>query len=188
MEKSQHVKIAESLVKQVVLYKRVPVIRAGFIICDDEHWQGIQLNENLKNTRAGVYTTIFKDGKIRGQLGTVKPTMENLAGEILRTSLGAAFQDVRFDPVLPEELHLLSYKICVLGRLNKISGKQAKTININTTGLYLECGCRQFTKLPLVLGQPLVSSEQFLNDALEESNIQMEENPDIYSFEVELFE
>ena len=52
--------------------------------------------------RAAAFVSIhLKDGKLRGCIGTVQPTEENIAGEVIRNAIAAATRDPRFTPVQP---------------------------------------------------------------------------------------
>lgn len=53
-------------------------------------------------------------GTLRGCVGTVRPSRETLAEEILRNAVGAATRDPRFRPVMADELPLLRYTVDVL--------------------------------------------------------------------------
>lgn len=54
------------------------------------------------------------DGDLRGCIGTIEPTRDTLAQEIVANAISAATNDPRFDPVRPEELSNLRYSVDVL--------------------------------------------------------------------------
>ena len=54
------------------------------------------------------------DGELRGCIGTLEPTQENLAEEIIANAISAATHDPRFDPVVGDELPNLRYSVDVL--------------------------------------------------------------------------
>lgn len=56
------------------------------------------------------------DRRLRGCIGTVCPTMDSLAEEVIANAIGAATRDPRFPPVAGEELALLRYSVDVLER------------------------------------------------------------------------
>lgn len=64
--------------------------------------------------RAGVFVSIHKHGQLRGCIGTIEPTQDNVAQEIIRNAISAATRDPRFPPVRPEELDDLDIKVDVL--------------------------------------------------------------------------
>lgn len=73
----------------------------------------VKLEEGMEN-RAGVFVSIKKNGKLRGCIGTIKPTQKNIAQEIISNAISAAAHDPRFMPVNPEELNDLDYSVDIL--------------------------------------------------------------------------
>ncbi len=70
----------------------------------------------LKSARAGCFVSIKTDtGHLRGCLGTIEPTKQNLAEEIVANAINAATRDPRFDPVSASELAELRYSVDILG-------------------------------------------------------------------------
>ena len=55
-----------------------------------------------------------RQGDLRGCIGTVEPTKETLADEIVMNAISAATRDPRFSPVEPAELPDLVYSVDVL--------------------------------------------------------------------------
>jgi AmmeMemoRadiSam system protein A/AmmeMemoRadiSam system protein B len=53
-------------------------------------------------------------GHLRGCIGTIEPTQESLAEEIIANAIGAATRDPRFPPIRPSELSYLRYSVDVL--------------------------------------------------------------------------
>ena len=54
------------------------------------------------------------DGELRGCIGTIEPSRDSLAQEIVANAISAATNDPRFDPVRTEELSNLRYSVDVL--------------------------------------------------------------------------
>ena len=54
------------------------------------------------------------DGNLRGCIGTIEPTRDTLAQEIVANAISAATNDPRFEPVSVEELSNLRYSVDVL--------------------------------------------------------------------------
>ncbi|ADG81222.1 AmmeMemoRadiSam system protein A [Thermincola potens] len=71
------------------------------------------LPEDMRK-RAGVFVSIKKHGQLRGCIGTILPTTENLAQEIINNAISAGTRDPRFAPVREEELDELVYSVDVL--------------------------------------------------------------------------
>lgn len=55
-----------------------------------------------------------KQGELRGCIGTIEPTENTLAEEVIANALNACTRDPRFPPVSPEELAELVYSVDVL--------------------------------------------------------------------------
>lgn len=67
------------------------------------------------NRPAGVFVTIrARDGGLRGCRGTITPRCRNLLEETCEVARSSAFQDLRFEPVVEDELDDLSYEVSVL--------------------------------------------------------------------------
>jgi AmmeMemoRadiSam system protein A len=86
-----------------------------------EHWvqhgERIMPPETLApemRRRAGAFVTLHRGGRLRGCIGTVEPTCDNVAQEVIRNAISAATYDHRFPPVRREELEDLDIKVDVL--------------------------------------------------------------------------
>ena len=73
------------------------------------------LPEEFFKNKSGVFVTIYKNGRLRGCIGTYLPTQENIAKEIISSAIAAA-QDPRFSPIAKEELPNLSYEVSILDK------------------------------------------------------------------------
>lgn len=72
------------------------------------------LPKELLTTKAGVFVTLTKNGKLRGCIGTYQSTKSNVAEEIVANAIAAASQDFRFKQVDKNELEQLSYSVYIL--------------------------------------------------------------------------
>ncbi len=70
--------------------------------------------------RAGCFVTLYKNGKLRGCIGTILPVYENLAEEIIENAIAACSRDPRFFPVMPDELPYIEYKVDVLSEPERV--------------------------------------------------------------------
>jgi MEMO1 family protein len=69
----------------------------------------------LFSARAGCFVSIkTRDGELRGCIGTVDPSKDSLAEEIILNAISAATHDPRFSPLRAEELPNLKYSVDVL--------------------------------------------------------------------------
>lgn len=64
--------------------------------------------------RAGVFVSLKKKGELRGCIGTISPTEENIAYEIIANAIKAASLDPRFLPVRKDELNEITYSVDIL--------------------------------------------------------------------------
>ncbi|NLG32896.1 MAG: AmmeMemoRadiSam system protein A [Syntrophomonadaceae bacterium] len=70
--------------------------------------------QDLRQTRAGVFVSIKKQGRLRGCIGTLEPVHDNLAAEIQSNAISAGTRDPRFSPVGENELDDLVYSVDIL--------------------------------------------------------------------------
>ena len=69
----------------------------------------------LLETRAACFVSIKTlDGDLRGCIGTVEPTKDTLAEELVANAISAASRDPRFSPIQPTELGNLRYSVDIL--------------------------------------------------------------------------
>ncbi|MBO4650116.1 MAG: AmmeMemoRadiSam system protein A [Clostridiales bacterium] len=80
----------------------------------------LDLPSDLTDRRAGAFVSIHKQGMLRGCIGTIGPTMKNLAQEIVTNAISASTRDPRFDPIKESELPWLEINVDVLGEPENI--------------------------------------------------------------------
>ena len=80
----------------------------------------MDLPSEMKERRAGAFVSIHKQGLLRGCIGTIGPTMKNLAQEIVTNAISASTRDPRFDPIRESELPWLEINVDVLGEAEDI--------------------------------------------------------------------
>ncbi len=69
----------------------------------------------LLAARAACFVSIkTRDGDLRGCIGTIEPTRDTLAEELIANAVSAATRDPRFKPVKADELPQLRYSVDVL--------------------------------------------------------------------------
>ena len=74
-----------------------------------------QFTQGLLGTPAPCFVSLkTHDGDLRGCIGTIEPSRDTLAQEIVANAISAATNDPRFDPVKSEELSNLRYSVDVL--------------------------------------------------------------------------
>lgn len=72
------------------------------------------LPPELIDARAGVFVSLHEHGDLRGCIGTIAPTRNSIAQEIIANAISACSGDPRFYPVQKNELDYLSYSVDVL--------------------------------------------------------------------------
>lgn len=65
--------------------------------------------------RAGAFVTVRRHGQLRGCIGTIQPTCDSVAQEVIQNAISAITRDPRFPPLTREELEELEVKVDVLG-------------------------------------------------------------------------
>lgn len=69
------------------------------------------LPKEMLNKERGIFVTFNMDGELRGCIGTILPTTECIAKEIIRNSVEAGTRDPRFYPINLEELPFLEVSV-----------------------------------------------------------------------------
>ncbi len=134
----------------------------------------------MKQSRAGVFVSIHKEGRLRGCIGTFLPTRENIAKEIISNAISASTRDPRFDPIGPEELKQLEINVDVLSAPEKISGMEE--LDVRRYGVIVSCGPRRGLLLPDLDGVDTV--EEQVSIARRKGGIRENEPVTLERFEV----
>ena len=115
------------------------------------------LPDELLNRRAGAFVSIHKRGRLRGCIGTISPTRDSLAEEIIHNAISAAARDPRFDPIRPDELKWLEINVDVLGEPEAISSEAE--LDVKRYGVIVSKGHRRGLLLPDLDGVDTVSQQ-----------------------------
>ncbi len=73
-----------------------------------------------ENEQRAVFVSLHKGEALRGCIGTLFPSQDNLAAEILFCAREAAGSDPRFSPVTPDELEALTVSVDILGEPEQV--------------------------------------------------------------------
>lgn len=109
----------------------------------------IKTPENLDESmgvRAGVFVSIKKHGELRGCIGTIQPTTDNLAQEIISNAISAASRDPRFPPIEAEELGDLTVSVDVLSPPEPVDDISA--LDAKKYGVIVQAGLKRGLLLP----------------------------------------
>ena len=138
------------------------------------------LPAELMNRQAGAFVSLHKDGNLRGCIGTIMATQENLAEEILQNAISACSRDPRFSPVTVDELDDIEYSVDVLGDPERIFSLQ--DLDVRRYGVIVENGGRRGLLLPDIEGVDTV--EEQIAIAKRKAGIRPEEKVALFRFEV----
>lgn len=131
--------------------------------------------------QAGCFVSIKQNGRLRGCIGTTKPTTENIADEIIQNAISASTEDDRFFPIEHDELDNLEYSVDVLAPAEKI--EDVRQLDPQKYGLIITDGERSGLLLPNLEGVNLV--EEQINYTKEKAGIPEDQQQlTMYRFEV----
>lgn len=102
--------------------------------------------EELLNKKAGVFVSIHKFGMLRGCIGTIIPTTDCIAKEIINNAISASTKDPRFEPITEEELPYLEINVDELGEIEDISSKEE--LDVKKYGVIVSSGFKRGLLLP----------------------------------------
>ena len=170
-EFSEPVKLAKLSLEQY--------IRVGHVVEPPEN----TLKE-LLDRRAGAFVCIKIDGELRGCIGTVQPTEENIAREIMANVVQAAHADPRFTPISEAELPLLQYSVDILDAPEKIDS--ISHLDPKLYGVIVRKGSKTGLLLPNIEGVDTV--EHQLAIAKQKAGIPVHDQTDLYRFKVTRYE
>lgn len=142
------------------------------------------LPEELINKKAGVFVSLKLDGQLRGCIGTITPTTECIADEIIRNAVSAGVRDPRFLPVEEQELENLVYSVDVLGEAEVVDS--ISELDPKRYGVIVSSRGRRALLLPNLEG--IDTSEEQVNIALRKGGILPNEKYELARFEVVRYE
>ncbi|MBN2793860.1 MAG: AmmeMemoRadiSam system protein A [Clostridia bacterium] len=142
------------------------------------------LTPEMLETRAGVFVSLKKNGALRGCIGTIGPTEENIALEIVANAIKAGFEDPRFPPLEVEELNQLKISVDVLMQPEKVNSKSE--LDPHKYGVIVSSGYKRGLLLPHLDGIDTV--EEQLRIACHKGSIDEKSSYQIERFEVVRYE
>ena len=162
-----YVRLARATINSWILERRRPVLPED-------------LPDEMLKDRAGVFVSLHKDGRLRGCIGTIQATRNNIAEEIVENGISAATKDPRFSPVRPDELDALEISVDVLGKPERISSKEE--LDVKRYGVIVSKGFRRGLLLPNLDGIDTVDEQ--ISIALQKAGLSAREK----NYEMERFE
>lgn len=134
----------------------------------------------LISRAAGAFVSLHKSGQLRGCIGTIAPTEENVAREIVQNAVSAGTRDPRFPPVRVEELDELEYSVDVLGQPEPVDSPDQ--LDPKRYGVIVCYGCKRGLLLPDLDGVDTV--EEQIAIARRKGGIRAEDPYTLQRFEV----
>lgn len=138
------------------------------------------LPEEMLNTRAGAFVSIHKNGALRGCIGTIGPTTDCVAQEIINNAISASTRDPRFPAIGPDELQWLEINVDVLGEPEDIESEDE--LDVKRYGVIVSSVGKRGLLLPDLEGVDTV--EQQVAIAKQKAGIHRFESVKLQRFEV----
>ncbi|SFO20142.1 uncharacterized protein, PH0010 family/AmmeMemoRadiSam system protein A [Pseudobutyrivibrio sp. JW11] len=138
------------------------------------------LPKELVSKQAGAFVSIHKAGRLRGCIGTILPTTECVAAEIIQNAISASTRDTRFNPISPEELPDLEINVDVLSEPEPIFSPDE--LDVKRYGVIVSSGNRRGLLLPDLDGVDSVAQQ--ISIARQKGGIGMDEPVQLQRFEV----
>ena len=134
---------------------------------------------------AGVFVTIHtaSTGELRGCIGTISPTEDALAQEVINNAIAAATRDPRFPPVQPRELDDLELDVSVLYPPEPIDSPDQ--LDVQQFGVIVQRGSRRGLLLPDIPGIDDVATQ--ISYARMKAGIGPKEPVELFRFRVEKY-
>jgi len=136
--------------------------------------------EEMLGIRAGAFVSIHEHGKLRGCIGTIGATCENVAEEIIQNAISASTKDPRFNAITANELEFLEINVDVLGKPENISSMDE--LDVKRYGVIVSSGRKRGLLLPDLDG--VDSVEQQVAIAMQKGGITEDDEVHLQRFEV----
>lgn len=132
--------------------------------------------------RAGTFVSLHSGGRLRGCIGTILATQDDLAHEIVHNAIQAATADPRFPALTSDELDTLDIKVDVLHAPEDCSSSD---LDPERYGVIVSCGTRRGLLLPDLRG--VDTPEQQVDIACRKAGISAEEPLTLERFRVDRY-
>ena len=139
--------------------------------------------EELLNKRAGTFVSLHRYGELRGCIGTIEPTQNSLAEEIIQNAISASTKDPRFQAMKISEIDGLEISVDVLGESEPINGYDE--LDPKVYGVIVESGYKRGLLLPDLDG--VDTADYQVSIAKRKAGIYPGEDFKLFRFKVERF-
>jgi len=138
------------------------------------------LPDDMLSKAAGTFVSIHKMGQLRGCIGTIAATRENIAEEIIYNAISACARDPRFDPITADELKYLDISVDVLGDAEDIDSPEK--LDVKRYGVIVSNGVKRGLLLPNLDGVDTIELQ--IDIARQKGGIDIDEPYTLQRFEV----
>ena len=166
-QSDEYVRLAREAVEAYVLRREVLKVPAG-------------LPGEMLSDQAGAFVSIHEHGELRGCIGTISPTRNCIAEEIIGNAISASTRDPRFPAIKADELPWLEINVDVLGEPEDIDSEDE--LDVKRYGVIVSCGHRRGLLLPDLDG--VDTPEQQVEIAMNKGGIHRFEKYKLQRFEV----
>lgn len=136
--------------------------------------------DEMRDTRAGAFVSIHKNGELRGCIGTIEPTKKSVAEEIISNAVSASTRDPRFPAITEDELSTLEINVDVLSEPELINSMDE--LDVKRYGVIVSSGYRRGLLLPDLEG--VDSVRQQVEIAMYKGGISYDDEITLHRFEV----
>ncbi|MDR0347649.1 MAG: AmmeMemoRadiSam system protein A, partial [Coriobacteriales bacterium] len=140
--------------------------------------------EELRSRRAGAFVSFHKGADLRGCIGTISATCDNIFEEICRNTVSAADSDPRFPAIRLDEAPALSCSVDILGPTEPVADEAE--LDAQRYGVIVSKGFRRGLLLPALEG--VDSPAEQIAIALRKAGIAPSESYALERFEVIRYE
>lgn len=140
-----------------------------------------EIDPELLNKKSAVFVSIHSFGRLRGCIGTIIPTKETIAEEIINNAINASTNDYRFNAITEEELDYLEINVDILTSPEPIESKEE--LDPKKYGVIVTSEYKRGLLLPDLEGIDLIDNQ--IEIAMKKGNISEDEEYSISRFEVE---
>lgn len=138
------------------------------------------LPAEMFEAKAGTFVSLKMHGALRGCIGTIGPTQDNVALEIVANAVKAAFEDPRFPALDRDELEDITISVDVLLEPEKI--ESIDMLDVNKYGVIVTSGYKRGLLLPNLEGIDTVEDQ--VKIAMQKGSIDETDDYELERFEV----
>lgn len=140
------------------------------------------LSEKMEEQK-GVFVSIKKNNQLRGCIGTISATQENVASEIINNAISACARDPRFPPVREDELEQLKISVDIIGKKEPVAS--IDQLDPQKYGVIVKRGNQKGLLLPDLEG--INTAQEQVEIARRKAGISVGTEIDLFRFKVERY-